>query len=194
MKRTNPLTSILKEIGFSIVQLWYFSIELSRGSATFHPEVVEGDWPHSKRRAKFLVLGTIQVKDEDVYTQLWETTYKLSSSPQKEFFRKLDSGLDIETDPYYLSARERLDEDTFDQWLRDRLSLWENYRKDPWEAQAIAVRVSKTGYMVEDGAHRLSLRSLDGFSSHVLRLRLWSFKNLGQRTSSTRPNNADKLF
>lgn len=159
-----------------MAQLWYYTLEFSRGRATFRPEIVQGDWSHSKRRAKFLVLGTSRVKDENIDVRLWDTPHKLSNCPQKEFFRKLDRGIDIESDPYYLLARERLDQEAFDAWLGDRLALWKNYRNEPWEAQAIAVRVSKTGYLVEDGAHRLSLRSLDGFSTHALRLRLWSFK------------------
>ena len=113
------------------------------------------------------------VDEEQILVENWGKIYKLGACPQKEFFRKLDCGEDLQADPYYTESKERLDEAAFNAWLSVKLELWENFNQDPRDFTPIAIRCSIGQFIVQDGAHRLSLRSLRGYNSHTLGIGLW---------------------
>lgn len=159
-----------------MVQAMFFIVGLLKGKCRFRPMVVEGDWPNSEWRARYFVLGTTMVAEERILVENWGKIYRLGTCPQKEFFRKLDSGDDIRTDPYYLESKARLDDVTFEAWLRLKLELWQDFNEDPRRFIPIAVRRSMREFMVQDGAHRLSLRSLRGYDPHILGIGLWEYK------------------
>jgi len=162
-----------RRIGFSLVQVTLFAFEILRGKCRFRPRIVVGDWPHSDQRTKYLILGTMIVDEEQILVENWGKLYKLGACPQKEFFRKLDCGEDVQADPYCTETRERLDEAQFNAWLSLKLELWENFNQEPRYFTPIAVRHSMRRFVVQDGAHRLSLRSLRGYTSHTLGIGLW---------------------
>jgi len=176
-QQDNADGSHLRKFLFSLVQAIFFTVGVFIGRCRFGPTVVVGDWPHSEWRATYFILGTTMVAEERIFVENWGKLYRLSACPQKEFFRKLDSGEDIHSDPYYLETKERLDVATFEAWLRFKLELWQNFKENPREFTPIAVRRSMRQFLVQDGAHRLSLRSLRGNDSHILGIALWESKS-----------------
>jgi len=174
-QQKNARESTTRRIGFLLVQVTFFAFEILRGKCRFRPRIVVGDWPHSEQRTKYLILGTMVVDDEQILVENWGKIYKLGACPQKEYFRKLDCGEDVQADPYWTESKERLDEAQFNAWLRDRLELWENFNREPRDFTPIAIWHSNRHFMIEDGAHRLALRSLRSCNSHTLGIRLWIF-------------------
>jgi hypothetical protein len=160
---------------FSLVQVAFFALGIPKGNCRFRPRVVVGDWSHSKRRAKYLIVGTVIVDEDQVFVENWGEIYKLGASPQKEFFRKLEYGEDIHGDPYYIKTKQQLDAVAFKAWLHLKLELWENFKPDHRDFTPVAVRQSDRRFLVQDGAHRLSLRSLRGYNSHTLGIGLWDY-------------------
>lgn len=165
----------IRKVIFSLVQVAFFTFEILKGNCRFRPRVVVGDWSHSEWRAKYLILGTMIVDEEQIFVENWGKIYKLGACPQKEFFRKLDCGEDIQADPYYTESMERLDVAAFEAWLLVKLELWESFNQDPRDFTPIAIRHSIGHFVVQDGAHRLSLRSLRGHNSHMLGVGLWDY-------------------
>lgn len=168
--------SQIKKFLYSVVQVIIFVIGVLKGKCRFRPMVVEGDWPNSEWRTRYFIVGTTIVAEERILVENWGKIYRLETCPQKEFFRKLDSGEDIRTDSYYLESKARLDDVTFEAWLRSKLELWQDFNESPRKFIPIAVRRSIREFMVQDGAHRLSLRSLRGNHFHTLGIRLWEYK------------------
>ena len=163
----------IRKVIFSLAQVAFFTIEIVKGNCRFGPRVVLGDWSHSEWRTKYFILGTMVVDEEQILVENWGKIYKLAVCPQKEFFRKLDCGEDVQADPYYTESMKRLNVVAFEAWLRVKLELWENFNQDPRDFTPIAVRHSMRRFVVQDGAHRLSLRSLRGYNSHTLGIGLW---------------------
>jgi hypothetical protein len=172
----NAEASRFRKVLFSLSQIIFFTAGILEGKSRFGPRVVVGDWPHSKSPARYLILGTAIIAEDKIFVENWGKLYRLGACPQKEFFRKLNCGEDIRTDPYYIESKERLDSSEFDAWLHLKLELWRNFNKDPRDFTAIAVRRSMRRFLVQDGAHRLSLSSLRGSDSHVLGIGLWDYQ------------------
>jgi hypothetical protein len=175
-QRDSAVVAQLKKFFFSLFQLMFFTAGVLKGECRFGPTVVVGDWPHSEWRSRFLILGTTIVAEERIFVENWGKIYRLGACPQKEFFRKLDAGEDIHADPYYLESKKRLDADAFQAWLCLKLELWQNFKQDPGDFTPIAVRRSMRQFLVQDGAHRLSLRSLRGNESHILGIKLLEYR------------------
>ncbi len=165
----------IRRIVNSVVQATYFTFEILRGKCRFRPRIVVGDWPHSDQRTKYLIFGTMIVDEEQILVENWGKLYKLGACPQKEFFRKLDCGDDVQADPYYNETKERLDDVQFNEWFRNRLELWKNFKQEPTDFIPIGIRYSTNYFVIQDGAHRLSIRSLRGYTFHTLGVKLWSF-------------------
>lgn len=165
--------SSTRRIGFSLVQIAFFAFEFLRKKCRFRPRIVVGDWSYSEQRTKYLIIGTMLVDEEQILVENWGKLYKLGACPQKEFYRKLDCGEDVQADPYYIETKERLDHTAFEAWLRVKTELWENFNQEPRDFTPIAIRHSIRHFIVQDGAHRLSLRSLRGYNFHVLGIGLW---------------------
>jgi hypothetical protein len=173
-QRREPGGYGFKKVLFLLVQLFFFTLEALKGNCRLRPRVVVGDWPHSKSRVKYFILGTMTVSEDRILVENWGRIYELRACPQKEFFRKLDCGEHIQTDPYFDECAKRLDDTDFTAWLNDRLELWESFNKESREFIPIAIRYSNRQFIVQDGAHRLSLRSLRGHDSHLLGISLWN--------------------
>ena len=157
-----------------MIQVAFFARGIVKGTCRFGPRIVMGDWSHSEKRTKYFILGTMVVNEEEILVENWGKIYPLARCPQREFYRKLDCGEHIQADPYYAESMKRLNVAEFEAWLRVKLELWENFKQDPKEFTPIAVRYSKTHFMVQDGAHRLSLRSLSGIDNHELGIGFWN--------------------
>lgn len=172
-QQKNASGSTTTRIGFSLVQAAFFAFEILRGRCRFRPRIVLGGWPDSEQRTKYLILGTMLVDEEQILVENWGKIYKLEACPQKEFFRKLDCGEDVQADPYYNETKEQLDHTAFEAWLRGKMELWESFSQEPRDFTPIAIRHSIRRFVVQDGAHRLSLRSLRGYKAHTLGIGLW---------------------
>jgi hypothetical protein len=168
----------IKRLLLSLYQFGFFVFEVMRGNCRFSPRLVIGDWPHSKSRAKYLILGTItNVGEDHILTEAWGRIYPLKSCPQREFFRKLKDCEQLDTDYYYMTTKENLDSITFEGWLADRTQLWEQFREDSKDFTPIAIRQFNNKFIIQDGAHRISICSLLGQESFELGIGLWKFGN-----------------
>jgi hypothetical protein len=165
----------IRKVIFSLVQVAFFTIGILKGNCRFRPRVVMGDWSHSEWRAKYFIIGTMIIDEEQIFVENWGKKYNLGECPQKDFFRKLDCGEVVQADPYYIESKERLDDAAFKTWFRDRLELWENFNQESRDFTPIAIRHSNRHFVIQDGAHRLSLRSLRGYNSHTLGIGLWEY-------------------
>jgi hypothetical protein len=165
----------IRRIVNSVVQVTFFTFGILKGNCHFRPRVVVGGWSHSEWRSKYFIIGTMIIDEEQILVENWGDIYKLGACPQKEFFRKLDCGEVVQADPYYTESKERLDDATFNSWFRDRLELWENFNQEPKDFIPIAIRHSNSHFVIQDGAHRLSLRSLRGYNSHTVGIGIWEY-------------------
>lgn len=168
---------MLRKLIFSALQLILFTTESLKGRGKFGPKIIECGWPHSVSRAKFLVVGTVEVHQNEIFCKVLGGRHKLKDAPQRRFFQAIESGQGLTEDPYYLNARLVLgSEEEFQSWLRDKVALAESFKAAPLQFIPIAVRDLRGDYIVEDGAHRLSLQSLLGYETHTLGISLWDFK------------------
>lgn len=167
---------MLRKFAFSAVQALWFFMEVLRGNGSFGWKIVECDWPHSAIRARFLILGVLEIPEAKIYCRVWGKTYNLLEAPQRNFYKCLDEGGDVASDPYYLQTKAMLDEISFQSWLDDRLSLRKSYQAEPFEFIPVAVRTAIDSYIVEDGGHRLALQSLRGARTHHLGVSVWNFQ------------------
>jgi len=167
----------IKKLLLSLYQLGFFALEALKGRARFNPRIVVGDWPHSKSRARYLILGTIDVTEDQILTEVWGRTYPFENCPQKEFFRKLKDGEEIELDPYFLENKAKIESQEFDGWLQDRLQLWRQFRIQSRSFTPIAIRHRCGKFIIQDGAHRMSIASINSLGSFDLGIVFWKFKN-----------------
>jgi hypothetical protein len=167
---------MLRKFAFSVAQGCAFYLEVLRGRGRVGWKIVECDWPHSPTRARFLILGVLEIPEDKIFCKVWGKTYKLSKAPQRNFYQCLDKGEDIKSDPYYLESKAKLDDQSFQLWLNDRLALRRSYQADPFTFTPVVVRTSVDTYIVEDGGHRLALQSLRGKRTHLVGVSVWNFE------------------
>lgn len=166
---------MIKKLIFSVYQASGFIVQIFRGTAHFAPRIIECDWPHSQSRRRFFIIGVLDVHESALRIRLDGVLYPTTICPQRMFFQELDQGKIVESTSYYGLVTRLYHDVDFDEWFRDKLTLWENFRFDDSEFTPVAVRASKDIYIVEDGAHRLALKSLRGIENHLVGISLWSF-------------------
>ncbi len=164
---------MIRKLLFSAYQVGMFFYEYLRGGAEFRPRMVQFGWPETPWQGKFLVIGSLQVAETMLLTKVGESVYSIGQCPQKAFFQKLSQGQGIENDFYYKFNKQSLRESEFDLWLRTREQLLKEFNPLDREFLPVVVRISRMKFIVEDGAHRLSLRSLHGISSHRVEISIW---------------------
>jgi hypothetical protein len=76
---------------------------------------------------------------------------------------------------YYKVARQILNDENFAFWLRTKTRLWEEFNVDSGEFTPVGILKFNHHLIVEDGAHRLALRSLRGIQNHRVDISVWSF-------------------
>lgn len=123
------------------------------------------------------------MKDEQVFVKIVDNLYRLNDCPQRDFFKDLDLGATIVESNYYLLVSSLYDDVDFDEMFRDKAKMWKNFDPDLWNTTPVAIRTAKNTYVVEDGAHRLALRSLRGYSLHRVGISLWYFDKGRQKNS-----------
>ena len=174
---------MIKKVIFSFIQANLFLYEPVRGKGQLDLRVVSCSWPGDDSVTRFLVLGTMTLPAESIFTKVSGALYPLNSSPQREFFSKLEEGADMRDNLYYSVGRSLLNDQEFQVWLDRRSSLlWDFSPSDP-EFLPVVVRRNSKQYVIEDGAHRLSLRSLRGFESHKVGIGIWHI-SVSRRGSS----------
>lgn len=169
------LCSVIRRLLFSAFQALTFLLSAVRGNARFGLRLVECDWPHSRRRRKFLIVGTINVDKKKIRVKIGDELYTLTECPQRAFFTDLDNGLPVvETSYFKLASKLYLDVD-LDQWFRDKSRLWQEFSPETLDFTPVAVRTPRNLYIVEDGAHRLALSDLRGIEAYQVGISLWYF-------------------
>lgn len=165
-----------KKLALAFVQIVFMAERASRGQANWGIRRVECGWPGSNWQSRHLVIGQVKVRLSDISVEMGGGLYPLGDSPQKELFRKLDQKVDLAGDPYFEFAKSHLSQDDFAFWLHTKKKLWSEYDSKNGETFAVAVRAPGSGLLVQDGAHRLALKSLRGELSCSLSISLWTLK------------------
>lgn len=173
--KENRKSPLVKKVVFAIFQACTFLSEYHKRNGRFDIRIVETGWPNSKWRNRFLIVGHLSIIESEICTKVEGELYPLDKCPQRDYFEKLDRGWSLENDPYYLLAKSSLDVADFEFWLDTRRILWLNSLADEADFTPIATMNAGGKFVVEDGAHRLALRSLRGHISHRVALSLWSF-------------------
>ena len=165
-----------KKLAFAFSQILFMAERASRGQASWGIRRVECGWPGSNWQSQHLLIGQVKVRLSDIFVEMGGTVYPLGDSPQTELFRKLDQKIHLEGDPYFEFAKKHLSQDDFDFWLDTKKKLWAEFDSKNEEVFAVAVRAPGSRLLVQDGAHRLALKSLRGESSCTVSISLWALK------------------
>jgi hypothetical protein len=165
---------MLKKVFNSIFQASVFLLGHRKRNGRLELQVIETGWPDSKWRNRFLKVGELCIKENELFTKVEGRLYNLARCPQRDFFEKLDHGKSLDNDQYYLLAKQQLDAADFEFWLETRKSLWLNFSEDDSDFKPIVAMSPSGKFLIEDGAHRLALRSLRGYLSHRVALSLWT--------------------
>ena len=166
----------MKRVLNSIFQVLVFIWAFMTQRAKFRPELVECGWPGSKTQ-KFLTIGTLRLADEQLFTDSCGKRQTVISCPQKELFRKLLSGESIFVDPYFKWSKERDSDFAFQAWLDAKLKLIETFDPSDESFYPIVAKLPSGGYLLQDGAHRLAIKSLAGQREFEVSLGIWAFSN-----------------
>ena len=168
----------LKKLGFLVVQISWFLKEIFNitrgGHARFAPRIVECGWPGEKLQ-RFLLIGEIDVPEEEIFTRSCDGLFRINSCPQRELFRKLSEGESLLEDPYYKWSLQNDDEVAFRSWLNAKHKLFNGFDVTDQSFRPIVVKSSKGVYLLQDGAHRLALQSLRGQTVFTVAISVWAF-------------------
>jgi hypothetical protein len=86
----------------------------------------------------------------------------------------LDRGEVLSQDSYYLLAKTSLDQAEFSWWEETRRNLWLNFDVDGTDFTPIVTKTAGGVFVVEDGAHRMALKSLCGSSDFRVKISIWT--------------------
>lgn len=136
--------------------------------------IIECGWPDSRWKSRFLVIGSLQLHESKIFTKVENKLFSLHDSPQRQFFQNLDQREDFSNLYYYKVANHILNDEDFAFWLRTKTHLWEEFNVESEEFTPVGVLEINQNLIVEDGAHRLALRSLRGFQNHRVTISVWS--------------------
>jgi hypothetical protein len=164
---------VIKKVLFSAYQVGMFFLDYVNGEAKFRPRIVKFGWPGTPWQGKFLVIGSMQVEETMLFTQVGDLLCNLSECPQRVFFQRLSEGQDLESDFYFSANKRALEESEFSLWLETRRELLEKFDALDSGFSPVVVRSSRKKFIVEDGAHRLSLKSLRGIRTHRVEISVW---------------------
>lgn len=166
---------VIKKILFSAFQVSTFFVGAARGNAQLGARFVECDWPHSKSRRKFLIIGTLNVDEKKIRIKIGNELYPIRKSPQRQFFKDLDAGVPFGATQYFELVTSLYGDIDFDQWFGDKVRLWEEFIPETLDFTPVSVRTVRGLYIVEDGAHRLALSSLRGVERFDMGVSIWHF-------------------
>jgi hypothetical protein len=152
----------------------FFSMFL-KADGKLDVRIIECGWPDSRWTSRFLIIGSLQLHECQIFTKVEDKLFSLHDSPQKQFFQNLDQGDDFSNVYYYKVARQILNDEEFAFWLRTKTLLWKEFNADSEEFTPVGILKFNRHLIVEDGAHRLALRSLSGFQNHRVAISVWSF-------------------
>lgn len=136
--------------------------------------IMECGWPDSRWKSKFLVIGSLNLHESQIFTKVENKLFSLHGSPQRQLFQNLDHRDDFSNLYYYKVARRTLNDEDFAFWLRTKTHLWEEFNVGSEEFTPVGILKFNQKLIVEDGAHRLALRSLRGLQNHRVAISIWS--------------------
>lgn len=163
----------IRKLAFAIIQACRFTFYTLPRGGKFHLRVLECGWP--EWRTKYLVIGTADIRSKDLYLEVLGDFWPLDESPQKWFFKRLEDGEELHQDIYWQKVRAFLNEEEFENWEARKRHLLQNFDVDLSVELPIAVIKRNGVFIVQDGAHRLALRSLRGRETHTVAISLWPF-------------------
>ena len=171
------LRSFAKKLVHACYQSALFLSLIGRADAVLGVKVVECGWPDSRWRSRFLVIGCVELHESKIYTKVEDKLFLLNQSPQRAFFESLDSEKLISDNYYFKVAEKSLNDEDFRFWLRTKTELWESFDVDEKDFLPVGILRHKGDFIVEDGAHRLALRSIKGLRFTRVAVSIWSFSS-----------------
>ena len=166
----------MKRVLFAIGQTHFFLWKLVRGEVKLGVQILRCGWPNSRWESKYLVLGQVKVHESEILLELGGSLFSLRHSPQRDLFLKISSGDEIGSTRYGVHAKKHLSPEDYDFWVRTKLELQDSYNPALEDSVAVVSRRFGKGYVVQDGAHRLALRNLNGQVWEWVWLSIWSFR------------------
>jgi hypothetical protein len=165
---------LVKRTFFAIFQVFTFFLEYFKRNGRFELNIIQTGWPGSKWRNRFLTIGELILPENDLFVSVEGCLYPLSQCPQREFFTRLDQNEGLSQNRYYLLAKTTLDESEFNFWLETRRSLLLTFNDDGADFTPIVTKTARGLFVVQDGAHRLALKSLRGSSEYRVKISIWT--------------------
>jgi hypothetical protein len=166
---------LFKKTSHALLQIVLFFSMFLKADGKLDVRIVECGWPDSRWKSRFLVIGSLHLHESQIFTKVENKLFSLQDSPQRQFFQNLDQRGDFSNLYYYKVARQILNDENFAFWLRTKTRLWEEFNVDSGEFTPVGILKFNHHLIVEDGAHRLALRSLRGIQNHRVDISVWSF-------------------
>ena len=165
---------MFKKTSHAFLQIVLFFSMFLKADGKLDVRIIECGWPDSRWKSRFLVIGSLQLHESKIFTKVENKLFSLQDSPQRQLFQNLDQREDISNLYYYKVANHILNDEDFAFWLRTKTHLWEEFNVESEEFTPVGVLQINQNLIVEDGAHRLALRSLRGFQNHRVTISVWS--------------------
>jgi hypothetical protein len=158
----------------AVKQILQGAMLVPAGRATWCWCQIYGDWLGDPRRRRFLVATIAEIDIHEIWVVLNGQKFPLDCSPQRRFFDQLDSGVDVlQTEYAQLISRVYAPEE-YRRILSRQLGLYRQFT-EPCSRNLPIVSISTGGrFVVEDGAHRLSLMASRGQKKFRVGVSYWA--------------------
>lgn len=165
---------MFKKTFHALLQIALFFSMFLKADGKIDVRVIECGWPNSRWKSRFVMIGSLHIDERHIFTKVENKLFSLQDSPQRQFFQRLDQREDLSDVHYYKVAKQILNDEDFAFWIRTKTSLWEKFNVEAAEFTPVGILNFNHQLIVEDGAHRLALRSLRGYKSHRVAISVWS--------------------
>lgn len=165
---------MFKKTSHALLQIALFFSMFLKADGKLDVRIIECGWPDSRWKSRFLVIGSLQLHESQIFTKVENKLFSLHDSPQRQFFQNLDQRENFSNLYYYKVARQSLNDEDFAFWLQTKTQLWEEFDVESEEFTPVGILKFDQKLIVEDGAHRLALRSVRGFQNHRVTISVWS--------------------
>jgi len=171
--KTSYASTVIRKVIFSGFQLLSFVFEILRGRGSLSPQIMKVDWSDSHHRRRFVIIGTLELLDDQILIKTGNHITGIADSPQRNFFCDLSSGMSPENTDYFKLVRALEYQVDYGKWFSDKVLLWRTFDPNSREVLPIVVRRKDGKFEVEDGAHRLALLSLRGAKKYRVGVSVW---------------------
>jgi hypothetical protein len=156
------------------MQIFQGTLLVLAGKATWHWRQIHGDWPGDPRRRTFLVAIAANLEANEIWVVFDGQKFLLDRSPQKRFFDQLHSGVNVVQTEYAKSIAEVYPPEEHRRILSRQLDLYRQFSKPSLGNLPVISILGGGRYIVEDGAHRLSLMASRGQKEFVVGVSYWA--------------------